>query len=189
MQSPEQVLVTIELKSERLVSSSHVFHLLIDQLLHCDHVLLLLARLSMDVIRKYLQSLGERLNLSGHFIAQIARACDVFEYLLLFVLEVLVEALCVSQGILNFYVHLHHSFLMLFVLLLDLSLGLSNRSILHRLYVRITITAHRLHQFECVEFVLESILHVLHPLLNLLDLLVDGFGGSCLRLRVRLRWP
>ena len=50
MQTSEKILVTVELKGESMVCSTHLFHLLIDQLFHFYHTLLHLTRLPVQMI-------------------------------------------------------------------------------------------------------------------------------------------
>ena len=76
-----------------MICCPHVFHLLIYELLHLDHVLLLLASIGVHVIRQDLERFRECIHFASDLVAQVTDSCDVFEDLLLLVLEVLVEAL------------------------------------------------------------------------------------------------
>ena len=120
MQTSEQILISLKLKDELLVSCSHVFHLLIDHLLHLDHLLFVLGGHVVEVVMEHLQCLTESFDLRSDFISQIADASDILEDLVLLVFEVLVQALDVSEGILDFHVDLGHAFCELTVFGLDL---------------------------------------------------------------------
>ena len=50
MQAAEQVLIPLYLEDKRLVGCSHIFHLLIDQLLHLNQVGLVLRIHVVEVV-------------------------------------------------------------------------------------------------------------------------------------------
>lgn len=82
-------MITLKFKDKLLIRSAHVFHLLVNHLLHLEHFSFVLLRHLVEVIVQDLQRVGEGRDLVGHLIANIANFCDILEDLLLLVPEVL----------------------------------------------------------------------------------------------------
>ena len=135
----------------------------------------------VEVVVEHLQCLGEGVDFIGDFVAYVTHSGNVLEYLLLLVLEVLVEPLRISQGLVDVLLELDHSRLEI----LMLRLNLPPRPIKQDLRGFIVIaaaTTHVLHQSEVLDLRAELLVQALDGRLNLLDLLLVFFSvrGDCL---------
>ena len=83
-------MITFKFKDELLIRSAHVFHLLVNHLLHLKQLSFILLRHLVEVVVQDLQRVGEGRDLVGHLVSNIANFSDVLEDLLLLVPEVLV---------------------------------------------------------------------------------------------------
>ena len=83
-------MIAFKFKDKLLISSAHVFHLLVDHLFHLEQLSFVLLRHFVEVVVQDLQRVGEGRDLVGDLVANIANFSDVLEYLLLLVPEVLV---------------------------------------------------------------------------------------------------
>ena len=83
-------MVALKFKDELLIRSAHVFHLLVNHLLHLEQLSFVLLCHLVEVVVQDLQRVGEGRDLVGHLVANIANFSDVLEDLLLLVPEVLV---------------------------------------------------------------------------------------------------
>ena len=79
---------------------------------------------------------------------------------------------------------------MLFVLFFYLILCLCYSSVLpsHLIWIPVTSATHRLHQLNCIQFVLKLVLHVLDCLLDLFDLFIYCILSCSLSLLVSFGW-
>ena len=83
-------MIALKFKDKLLIRSAHVFHLLVNHLLHLEQLSFILLRHLVEVVVQDLQRVGEGRDLVGHLVANIANFRDVLEDLLLLVPEVLV---------------------------------------------------------------------------------------------------
>ena len=90
LEGTEETLVAFKFKDKLLIRSAHVFHLLVNHLLHLEQLSFVLLCHLVEVIVQDLQRVGEGRDLVGHLVANIANFRDVLEDLLLLVPEVLV---------------------------------------------------------------------------------------------------
>ena len=83
-------MIALKFKDKLLIRSAHVFHLLVNHLLHLEQLSFVLLCHVVEVVVQDLQRVGEGRDLVGHLVANIANFRDVLEDLLLLVPEVLV---------------------------------------------------------------------------------------------------
>ena len=130
---------------------------------------------------EHLQSLRESINLPSHFILQVSHADDVLKDLVLLVLEVLIQALDVCEGVLHLDIYLAHTFregLMLGFNLSDCHVEDFGRCTSATFIA--PRTTDRLHKGHPVKLRCELLAHVLNASFNILESLIYGLviGGS-----------
>ena len=65
-------MITLKFKDKLLIRSAHVFHLLVNHLLHLEQLSFILLRHLVEVVVQDLQRVGEGRDLVGHLVANIA---------------------------------------------------------------------------------------------------------------------